>query len=36
MYMEEAGPTITVMNIGVELAKATGVSESNVRRIIRE
>ena len=34
--MKEAGPTITVKNIGVEVAKATGVSESSVRRIIRE
>jgi hypothetical protein len=34
--MKEAGPTITVKNIGVEVAKATGVSESSVRRIIKE
>jgi hypothetical protein len=34
--MKEAGPTITVKNIGVEITKATGVSESSVRRIIRE
>jgi hypothetical protein len=27
--MKEAGPTITVKNIGVEVAKATGVSESH-------
>jgi hypothetical protein len=34
--MKEAGPTITVKNIGVEVAKATGVSESSVRRKITE
>jgi hypothetical protein len=34
--MKEAGPTITVKNIGVEVVKATGVSESSVRRIIGE
>jgi hypothetical protein len=34
--MKEAGPTITVKNIGVEVAKTTGVLESSVRRIIRE
>jgi hypothetical protein len=35
-YMKEAGPTITVKNIGVEIAKATGEWESSARRIIRE
>jgi antitoxin (DNA-binding transcriptional repressor) of toxin-antitoxin stability system len=34
--MNEAGPTITVTNTGVEVAKATGVSESSVRRVISE
>jgi hypothetical protein len=34
--MTEAGPVITVKNIGVEVANATGVSESSVRRIIIE
>jgi hypothetical protein len=35
-YMKEAGAKITVKNIGLEVAKVTGVSEINVRRIIRE
>jgi hypothetical protein len=31
VYMKEAGPTTTVKNIRVEVAKATGLSESSVR-----
>jgi hypothetical protein len=34
--MKEAGPTTTVKNIRVEVAKATGLSESSVRWLITE